>query len=99
MSTPTHGERRESACSGGSPPPCLSWFSQPFCHIPLLCAGFLAHMGEAIAHIKVLPKVILFIDITKVDARAPCLDKCLTLMEQCSPNPLPDVGWTQINAE
>src|SRR5262249_34044520 len=55
MSTPTHGERGESACSGGSPPPYWSWFPQPFFHIPLLCAVFLAHMGEAIAHIKVLP--------------------------------------------
>src|SRR5215813_3821608 len=91
MPTLTHGERGWSACSGGSPPPCVSLFPQPFFHIPLLCAVFLDHMGEAIAHIKVLPKVVLFMHKTTVGAIAPCLDKFLTLLEQCSPNPLPDV--------
>jgi len=51
-------------------------------------------MGEAIAQIKALTKVILFMDKTTVGAIALCLDKFLALMEQCSPNPLPDVRWT-----
>src|SRR5262245_57999937 len=79
MPTPTHGERWDAAYSGGSPSPCVSLFPQPFFHIPLLFAVFLDHMGEAIAHIKVLPQVVRFMHKTTVRAVSPCLDKCLPL--------------------